>query len=118
MATLIDDVVHRFEEKAKAWEADVARLRTMGIREEADMLAFCAREVRDLARDVKHQVEELGPVEYAALHGCSPQTVREWCAKGQLAARRDATGDWRIPKDAVRTPTAGTRAPRRVRRPA
>lgn len=115
MPNVIDEIVHRFEQKAKAWQDDVKGMREKSpVNPPADTLAFAAREILDLAREVKARVEEIGPAEYAQLHGGRPsvQTVREWCAKGLLEPppRRNAVGDWLIRKDAVRVPRRARRS--------
>ncbi|MFA6165358.1 MAG: helix-turn-helix domain-containing protein [Gemmatimonadaceae bacterium] len=53
----------------------------------ADTLEACARQLLHSLDDASMQ--EVSTTEYARIHGRSVQTVRRWCALGQITARRD-----------------------------
>lgn len=76
----------------------------------ADTCVFWALRVEALVEELAAGAETLSPEQYAALHGVSPQSVRNWSRAGELAATRGADGHWRIPRGAVRVRRIGTRA--------
>lgn len=104
MPDLIDDILHALETKADDWAADVDAMRAKSrVNPPADTLEFAAEELRALAKRLRAGADEVDTDTYARLHSVSVQTVRGWCAAGALpGARRLASGEWRIPRAAVR----------------
>ena len=58
----------------------------------ADTLDFCATELLKVTRDMEDATQWLTTEEFAALHNCTPQTVRNWIRRGELDATDTGTG--------------------------
>jgi DNA-binding transcriptional regulator YiaG len=105
MTTILRDLLRQFEAKATEWETDALTMRKMTpVNPPADTLDYAAKQLLDLVRTVGTAMRKLAPRRFAELHGVSEQTVRRWCARGELpGARQTARGEWEIPADATRT---------------
>lgn len=95
---------------ADGWEQEATRRRQLSAHDPlADVLGYCASELRDRLQEIVSDTHFLTPEEYAAEHGVTPQTVRAWIRATQLEAVRTGTG-WRIPRSASRRPRAHRRS--------
>lgn len=101
----LGELLREFEQKAKAWQLDVLSMREKSaVNPPADTLEYAAKDLLALVHVVRAKAARLTPTQYARLHKTSEQTVRRWCAKGELpGARQTSRGEWEIPADAVRT---------------
>lgn len=87
-------VLHRASAIAGTWHDEAKRRRSRStVDPVADTLETCAREL--LGALTNAELEEVSTAEYARAIGKSVQTVRRWCALGQIIARRDGH-DYRI----------------------
>lgn len=67
----------------------------------ADALEYVAADLLERARVLADPTQLRTVEEYAAEHGVSAQTVRNWIHAGTLEARPEGRG-WRIPAGAIR----------------
>jgi len=92
------------------WQADAAKRRSIsGTDAGADVLDWCASALREAMAVALDDDAELTVEEYGALHGRPASTVRRWCARGDVRARR-AGAHWKIRRGEP-APTFGTRVP-------
>lgn len=81
---------------ADAWKAEASKRRKLSAHDVgADILAYCADELRAELSDTCSDDEELTAAQYADLHDVSANTVRRWCQTGALLAR-PVGREWRI----------------------
>jgi hypothetical protein len=106
---MLDVIMADLTGKVEEMRADVSRRRTItSVDPVADTTEYWAADLARLLADMKRKYATVTAKEYAQIHGGVPSSVRRWCERGELAgAQKDATGEWRIPRGAVR---------RRVRR--
>ena len=96
----LEQILHRMGELASEWEQDVSKRREVTMHDYvADVRAFDARQLRELAAELAVKLREVTPKEYATLWTVSAPTVTAWCRTGKLKARRKGKG-WLIPSDA------------------
>jgi len=98
-----DAVVGTIEGVAREWRDEAERRRVLSKTDPvADTLAFCASELSARIRTVSvAEREGVAAERYAASNGVSPQTVRLWCRRGLVPARKIGSG-WMIRSDAPR----------------
>lgn len=103
-----DAITAAVRQLAATFRQDAAQRRRFTPNDQAaDAIDACASELlAELAR-VEEATRTLSPDEYAAAHQTTASSVRRWCARGELAAIRNAAGDWAIPRDARREKKAG-----------
>ena len=112
MSTVLDTAFAAFKGTAADWEAEAERRRKLTkVDPVADVLEYCASELRDQVKEIETDTHWLTVDQYAALHGKAPQTVRGWIGNKliQWAASPDGP---KIPRGArrslaCRTSTAG-----------
>lgn len=81
---------------ADSWQAEAAKRRKLSAHDVgADILAYCAEELRSELLDTAGDDAEVSAAEYAEMHNISPNTVRRWCQLGALPAR-PVGREWRI----------------------
>ena len=86
---------------ADEWEKEAESQRRFGgVGPIADVLAYCAADLRERAVQAEAARSTLSTVEYASLNHVAPSTVRKWIVRGELNATRGTDGDWRIPRSA------------------
>lgn len=115
MADVVGGVVARLVAQAEAWETRASETRVLAPASDAPAaLGLAARELRALAAAVDADTATLSAEQYAALHRTTPQSVRRWCATGQIPGGHwnAATRAWEIPRGAERVVV---RTPRRLR---
>lgn len=81
-------------EQIEALGAVAARLDAQGLVEES-------RVVRDVLRHLEPAPRELRAAAAAEILAVTPQTIRNWVRAGVLPGRRDKTGHFHIPVDAL-----------------
>ena len=87
---------------ADNWSAEGTRRRHLSAHDPlADVLDYCASELRDRLQEIARDARYLSPEEYARDHRVTPQTVRGWIRTGQLEAVRTGKG-WQVPRLAER----------------
>lgn len=78
------------------WSVDATKRRALSQHDvAADALDYCAGALSETVVRLSDATAELNVREYAALHGRPLSTVRRWCQKGALRARRKGR-DWMI----------------------
>lgn len=107
---MLDVIMADLKGKVEEMRADVSRRRIItAVDPVADTTEYWAADLTRLLDDMRRKYATVTAKDYAQIHGGVPSSVRRWCARGELAgAQQDATGEWRIPRGAVR---------RRKRRP-
>lgn len=96
MPTADSNAPTRLDELAATWQQEAARLRARSTNDvTADLLDYCAGELRTALTALRSDDEELSPQEYADLQDVSVSTVRRWCKTGALLARKVGR-DWAI----------------------
>lgn len=77
----------RLNALADTWSAEADKRRKLSAHDVgADILLYCADELRSELADTSDDDTELTAAAYAALHGVSANTVRRWCQSGALPA--------------------------------
>lgn len=90
------------ERAASSYKAEAAQRRKLSAHDQAaDALEWVARDLVERARLLGDPTALRTVEEYAAEHGVSAQTVRNWIRAGELEARPKGRG-WEIPAAAVR----------------
>ena len=86
----------RLHALADTWTAEAGKRRKLSAHDVgADILTYCADELRAELNDASDDDTELSAAEYAALNDVSANTVRRWCQTGALPAR-PVGREWRI----------------------
>ncbi len=87
---------------AEGWRREADQRRRLSRHDPvADALDYCAAELLDQLRMVDGPAAVRTVEQYAADHGVTPQTVRNWIGRGELEAYRTPHG-WRVPRTARR----------------
>lgn len=97
---------------ADAWEKEAEQRKQRTPSDPAaDAIASCASELRSVMADVERATAHLTVQQFAKARGMDESTVRRLCAQGRLegATKDDASGDWRIPREARRLALARRR---------
>ena len=90
---ILDAVFASDRELAKAWQREASERRGRAATDPvADTLDSCARELLDRTEELQETSTWVSAEEYAQLHGCTPQTVRGWIRREELAAHSTASG--------------------------
>lgn len=89
---------------AARWLEEAARRRKLSRLDAiADVLDYCAGELLEVAAAAREAELEDTVEEYARLEQVTPATVRKWCRRGKVVARKTAKG-YRIPRVQPTTP--------------
>lgn len=85
------------------WKKEVVeRRRVTSVDPVADTFAYCAADLEERLRQAEVSGKPLSTREYASAHGVLDSTVRKWIARGELDAVHNPSGDWEIPRSAIR----------------
>lgn len=88
---------------ATAWRGEAEQRRRISRHDPvAETLDYCAAELLEQMRQLDAPGAAATVEQYAADHGVTPQTCRNWIHRGELDAVRTPHG-WRIPRTARRT---------------
>jgi hypothetical protein len=101
---MLDVILADFRGKLGEMRAEVSRRRAVtAVDPVADTTEYWAGDLERMLNDMSRRYATVTPKEYAQIHGGVPSSVRRWCERGELAgAQQDATGQWRIPRGAIR----------------
>lgn len=101
---MLDVILADFRGKLGEMEREVLRRRKVSsVDPVADTTEYWAADLERLLDDMDRKYATVTAAQYAKIHGGVPSSVRRWCERGELAgAQQDATGQWRIPRGAVR----------------
>jgi hypothetical protein len=99
------------EQLAASWEQEAdQRMSRTPSDPAAETLKSCASELRMRLKEVERDSAYLNVHEFARHRGLHESTVRRLCVRGELeGAEKDATNEWRIPRDAKRVIRRGSR---------
>lgn len=104
----MDPIVLPFVNAARSWKEEAKKRRAISATDPvADTLEYCAGELAARLQEAEQTTQGLTVEEYARLDHVrvTPQTVRTWIRRGQLAAIDTPTG-YRIARDAKRVRAA------------
>lgn len=100
-------VIATIERTAKSWRTEAEERRRISKADPiADTLDYCAGELSERVRAIKTETQFETVEQRAKREHVTPQTVRIWIRKGQLAAE-DGPKGYRIPVTAKRLLRAG-----------
>lgn len=101
---MFDLILADLRGKLTEMKAEVTRRRSVtAVDPVADTTEYWAVDLARLLEDMDHKYSTVSAAEYAKIHGGVPSSVRRWCEHGEIAgAQKDAAGEWRIPRGAVR----------------
>lgn len=86
-----------------SWMSDAQTRRIVSLHDPiADTLAYCAKDLEERLKIVEASVKTYTTRQFAHLKGVRDGTVRKWIENGELEATKNASGDWEIPRTAVR----------------
>lgn len=100
---ILDEIFAQLRAVTQAWSQQAENIRKIsGVDPVAETLSYCASEMDELLRQIDAGVSLLTVHDYARAHHVTPQTIRTWIRSGELEAVRNASGLWRIRRDARR----------------
>jgi excisionase family DNA binding protein len=87
------DLLASFETLAKSWRNEAAKRRKVWPEDPTtSAFDYTAGELEQHARELRDGFRTLTVEQYAALHGKSPQTIRNWIHRGELEAEQHGRG--------------------------